>query len=959
MKRLIFPLCLLFVLLTFCAVRAVPTRCRSAIPALSEFQNVPMEFRPWAYYWWLKGNVTKESITADLTRMKELGFGGVLVFDSRGYHEDAEQHIPVPVPIRHEFMSPGWQDLIIHLVQEADRLDLKVSLNLSNTGGHLRGSWDFGADGPRSLFVSAVSLPADRSVSVSLAPPSCYRFFRDEILLAVQTDSPLTDDEEFTVWRQPAPPEEGAPAVLKVIDLSDKLGSEQLEWTPPTGGKGWSLLRFGSAVIGDVGSIDILNARVVADYYGKMAGTLLNRLAEIPDKNGVHSLAGGTLTGFYNVSWEGASPNWTERFDRFFEETRGYSLRPYLPVLAGVTVESPEMSRRFLTDFHKTIADAFCRNCYREIGTLCHRDGIFWHSEDGGPWNRQSPLFSEGDMLAFWGQNDAAQGEFWMQERFEPTRQTNTKFAASASHIYGHPTVALESFTHMTRHWTMYPALLKPSADQNFIDGGNLLIWHTYTAPVPGVGKPGYEYFAGTHINSNVTWQRDAAPFVEYIGRCQTLLRSGGYAADFAVYTSDRNYRMWGRGEKWSEKSGWGAPAGTAYDLFDTNALLTRLEWKNGAFTLPDGTAYSWLVFDPEEEEIPLAALEKIVQLAESGGKVILGPYPPKRTRGLSDGPEGDARAAELAARLWGDESLSVRQFGRGVLYTGLTPKEVMERESAQPDFSGSFEYHHRKYEDGDVYFLVNRSGETVSETCRFRTQRSSLSFWDPVSGDAVPAELNRGEETETADVTLPPYGSVFAVFTDMVPDGAVKNDPPVSVSQDEVSGPWRVRFNLKNGGFVEENWTDLKPWNEDENPEIRYFSGTACYETSFSLSSEDLNANHLFLDIGKAAVIACVRLNGTDAGVLWTSPWRLDLRREPLKNVLHEGENRLEIEVTNCWANRLIGDALLPPEQRETETNLQFFPENQKFNPWQGYAAGEQLRESGLLGPVKLIRAE
>ena len=926
------------------------------LPSAADFQTVPDDCRPWAYYFWIKGNVTKESITADLTRMKELGFGGVLVFDSRGYHEDGEKFIPVPVPIRHEFMSDSWQELILHLISEADRLGMKVSINLSNTGGYLRGPWDFAGDGPRSLIVSSFVPAAGQPVKLPLEKPENQRYYRDAVLAAIRVDPPPEATGKFSPWKPAAPPAAGAPRVLETVDLSGQLHSGELDWTPPEGENGWMILRFGSAVIGETGSVDILNPDVISTYYEKMAGVLLRRAAEIPsapDK----PVIGRTLTSFYNVSWEGGNPNWTDGFDSFFAAKRGYELFPYMPVLAGMIVQDADTSRRFMNDFHKTVANAFCENCYRKIGELCHRDGVTWHSEDGGPWDRNAPMFVDADMLTFWGQNDVPQGEFWVREGYTPSPMTNAKYAASASHIYGCGLTALEAFTHMTRHWTMYPSILKPSADQNLIDGGNMFIWHTYTAPVPDTGKPGIEYFAGTHINSNVTWQSDAGPFITYLGRCQAMLRAGLYTADFCVYVSDRNYHNWGRGQTWSDWSGWGPPKGTAFDLFDTNALITRLEWKNGRFVLPDGMSYRWLVYDPENTVFPLAALEKIVRLAEAGGHVILGPNRPKMCIGLSDGPEGDARFAELVNRLWADGSPAARPFGRGIVYTGMTPPEVMRAESTAPDFEGPFEYHHRSCGQGDIFFVVNTEGRPVRAMCRFRTDRSSASLWNPATG-GISVLRPENEEDGGSDfvISLPEYGSCFVVFTDTPPEGAETPEPVRHQTAREISGPWRVRFDPALGGPDETIFTKLTLWNENEDPAVRYYSGSAEYETSFTLSAEEIQNPNLTLDIGRAAVIARVFINGADAGVLWTFPWRLPLGKGAVKELLREGENRLTIRVTNTWANRLIGDASLPPEERLSETNTQFYSHGSRFSAWQGYMAGEPLRESGLIGPVRLL---
>lgn len=60
-----------------------------------DFAVPPDSARPWCYWWWINGHADRETITADLEAMKELGFGGVLMFDSRGYHDD-DTHVINP-----------------------------------------------------------------------------------------------------------------------------------------------------------------------------------------------------------------------------------------------------------------------------------------------------------------------------------------------------------------------------------------------------------------------------------------------------------------------------------------------------------------------------------------------------------------------------------------------------------------------------------------------------------------------------------------------------------------------------------------------------------------------------------------------------------------------------------------------------------------------------------------------
>jgi hypothetical protein len=73
--------------------------------------------------------------------------------------------------------------------------------------------------------------------------------------------------------------------------------------------------------------------------------------------------------------------------------------------------------------------------------------------------------------------------------------------------------------------------------------------------------------------------------------------------------------------------------------------------------------------------------------------------------------------------------------------------------------------------------------------------------------------------------------------------------------------------------------------------------------------------------------------------GVLWKAPFRIDIA-----SAAKAGKNRLEIQVVNLWANRLIGDQKLPPQERKTKTNITKFEKGD-----------QQPLPSGLFGPVTL----
>ena len=130
--------------------------------------------------------------------------------------------------------------------------------------------------------------------------------------------------------------------------------------------------------------------------------------------------------------------------------------------------------------------------------------------------------------------------------------------------------------------------------------------------------------------------------------------------------------------------------------------------------------------------------------------------------------------------------------------------------------------------------------------------------------------------------------------------------------------------------------------WTKHPETGVKYFSGTATYLKEFDLPAGMLGADKVVrLELGRVKNLAEVKLNGKDCGVLWKTPFQVDVT-----DAVRAGKNQLEVRLTNLWPNRMIGDAGLPPEKRYT------------YATWSPYKADSPLLESGLLGPVQLRSA-
>lgn len=157
-------------------------------------------------------------------------------------------------------------------------------------------------------------------------------------------------------------------------------------------------------------------------------------------------------------------------------------------------------------------------------------------------------------------------------------------------------------------------------------------------------------------------------------------------------------------------------------------------------------------------------------------------------------------------------------------------------------------------------------------------------------------------------------------------------------IMRDSLQGPWEVQFDPAFGGPAGPvRFDSLQDWSANTDTAIRYYSGTAEYIKSFDWRNAGKVRGPVWLELGKVANIAAVRLNGVDCGVAWTPPYRVEVTK-----ALKRGANELRISVTNTWANRLTGDRRLPEGQRITRTTA---PDHLDGG----------LLPAGLLGPVRI----
>ncbi len=735
-------------------------------------------------------------------------------------------------------------------------------------------------------------------------------------------------------------PGEADTASAAVLDLTASLQPDgRLAWAAPEGV--WTVLRFG-VTLNDHCRVSTCSEGwegYALDPFDDGAFRRYWEAVVAPLIADAGPLAGTTLKYLHTDSWEVEVANWTPSLRAQFLQRRGYDLLPWLPTVAGKIVESREASNRFLHDFRRTIGDLAIANHYQLFRDLAHAHGLSIHPESGGP--HAVPI----DAQQCLGFNDAPMSEFWAwswRHRQGDDNRYFVKQPASAAHTYGRKLVLAEGFTTIGPNWqeTLWDNL-KPAFDQACCEGLNLLVWHAFVCSPKEQGLPGQQYFAGTHLNPNVTWWGFSEPFFSYINRCQALLQRGRPVADVLVYIGDHvpNFAR----HKRTDPAG--VLPGFDYDVVSEEALLTRVDYRAGRFVLPDGVSYRVLTLPPRAE-ISLPVLRKVDAWARAGAWVV-GPVRPTRASGLRDAAQADAEVRRLADGLWGGGKVVGDRTAREVLLAqGVRPDCAFE---APEGLKASLDSIHRTDGADEIYFVANRSTNAISARGLFRVTGKVPELWDAVSG-----ARHRLPEWEQKDgyVSVPlefaPCGSQFIVFRERGPEAAGRGPRDASrgtapVELCALSGPWTVTFDPAWGGPEKAVvFETLQDWTQRTEPGIRNYSGTAVYRQTARIA-RPLPASggaRVWLDLGLVRELAEVRVNGTPCGVVWTPPFRVDVTQ-----ALKPGDNQVEVRVVNFWYNRVAGDQALPPEQRLTRTNIRRLQ-----NP------GAPLMPSGLSGPVRML---
>ena len=926
--------------------------------------------KPYTWWHWMNGNITKEGITADLEAMKKIGLGGAQIFD-----------IDYGIPRgKVDFASPAWFDCVKHAAKEARRLGLELALNTASGWSCAGGPWNTLTNGMK--FITYTETPVKGPMRFAgklkaLPFEGNYRggtssdYIRDIAVIAYPTPAdgsapPITNfwQKTLRVRNQRAsqfggrfnkrPVAGGLVEAGREIDLTDKMSADgTLAWDVPAGD--WTILRIGycanhrhnypPSAKGHGLECDKLSAKAQDAHWAGFIDKLLAHVG--PDLVGKGK--GGGVTGIIVDSYEAGSQNWTEGFEAEFERRAGYPIKPWLPVFAGRVVGSEELTDRFLEDFRRAVSDAFIENFGFATRRKAHAYGLELYVE---PYGDDMPA----NDLEYAHCADVPMTEFWTGSVW-PWRGDPPP-AANEAWVWGKKTVAAESYTTWPKddRWTLHPAAIKRITDYKFCCGINRIIYHTYAHQPwmdpklwPGMTMGRF----GIMFNRNVTWWDMGDEWIKYQARCQQMLRQGRAVVD-AMFFGGEDAPCLDRvaGRKTFDQ-------GLEYATLSREALMAS-KAEGGEVVTPGGLRARFLLLPEYMQSASPEVMRKIEAFAEAGVTVI--GDPPKRAFGLKDRVAADEEVRRIVARMWARPNVKRNPAREAVKSFGL-----------RNDFGVSAKFGvmhlHRIADDGsDFYFLAAQNDTNTTVSCWFRVKGRTPEIWDPVTGRIELARnWSEGSTWTNVEVPFAPNGSVFVVFRPKTTEGARRPANLERVSQDAVDGAWELSFPAGQGAPAKMSLDRLVSWTELPDEGANYFSGMATYRKQLRVDVIR-PGERLFLDLGDVRDICEVSVDGKAFPALWTKPFRIEVTEQA-------GDGALDVcvKVANCGANRLIGDAKKPDDCTWTDKSwsgphLTAWPDwmtngqarasgRTTFTTWRHWTKDDKPFASGMLGPVTLTR--
>ncbi len=874
MKKRTLSCCLLVFLLT-------PFTTLSA----QDWPAAGIEARPATRWWWLGSAVDEANLTYNMQEYARAGIGGVEITPIYGVQGNDSANIP--------FLSPRWMDILQYTQAEGKRLDMEVDMN-TGTG------WPFG--GPQ----------------VSVADAACKAIFQSydvegggETSLDVQ----VQEEEQRGIAllsRAMAYSEDGT-----CLDLTSKVKEGTLQWNAPAGTwrvvvlyVGRTLQQVKRAAPGGEGYVmDHLDKGAVGRYLSRFDKAFKENNTPFP-----HT--------FFNDSYEVYGADWTPGFLEAFAKRRGYKLEEHFPEFLDKT--RSDATARVVSDYRETMSELLIENFTDQWTAWAHSHGCITRNQAHGSPSNLIDTYAAVDIPECEGFGLSNLGIEGLRQdnltRKNFSDLTMLKYASSAAHITGKPFTSSETFTWLTEHFRTSLSQCKPDMDLMFAQGVNHAFFHGTPYSPKEARWPGWKFYASVDMSPTNNIWRDAPSLFEYITRCQSFLQAGKPDNDFLLYLPI--YDIWqenpGRALLFSiHDMARFAPKfiETVNDIWqcgydmdyisDKYLMSTRVE--GGQLVTTGGTTYKAIIV-PDVQLMPVETLKQLLKLAQAGATVVFTGNYPQDVPGYGRLEQRRKAFAQIQAQLpaiGSFETSVATPCGKGRVITGGDYPATLALSGASAE---SMKTHYglqcirRADADGYHYFIASLQSKGVDAWVTLAVPAESAMLFNPMTGEKGAVEVRQEDGKAAVRLQLRSGESVILEtfnhpLTSEVETWHYLKEQPVSLGIDH---GWTLHF-AQSEPRIEGTFPIDTPssWTSIDHPNATTTMATGVYTTTITLP--DIPADDWLLDLGDVRESARVRVNGQEAGCAWAVPFRLKVGKW-----LHQGENTLEVEVTNLPANRI-----------------------------------------------------
>jgi hypothetical protein len=734
--------------------------------------------------------------------------------------------------------------------------------------------------------------------------------------------------------------------------------------TPEQGARtllGKAFLWPSGALTGEqVGGAAVAAEGLVLDPYGVQA--VASHLAAVGEK----LLAGkgaSQLHGVVSSAPTVTSADWTGDFAIEFKRRRGYDIAP---LLARFTA-GDEAAATARHDWALTLSELLDERYFAQLQAFSRRHGVALRTQVYGtlPINLASVRFAD---------IPEGSGVPW-------NSLTATRLASSGARLYGKPIAsAVIGASAQPSPFSNSPLDLKVEADQQFLAGATQIVGHGWPYSPEQAGRPGWTFENASAISPQNPWWPVMPELTMHLRRMACVLRQGDAVTDVAIYLPTHDALAALKpgdvdlGRALADRIG---PevipivlrAGFSFDLIDDDAIR-ELATKSGDGLVPGKHRYSVVIL-PGVERIPLSTLQKLQSFAQTGGSLIATrAWPSLLPSAREQERNGPEFAAALAKLVEPDPKIAAKLVLDEPAELGGLLRKLVQPDLRTATMAPQIGFVHRRMGEADLYFIANTWNVSYNNTIELRVPPRAAEWWDPVSGNALPAQaVSTTPSSSTFRLVLPAYASTLLVvgvapWRGKQPKAAAKEDGPPEepVASMDISNGWDIAF---EGTPIRRNSDWLTSWTE--SADTRNFSGEAVYRKTVAVLPRFFGARKVTLSLGEAMpslpptgavepfarawldapvrVAAVVFVNSERVGCLWQPPYELDLNKH-----LRTGANEIEIRVFNLAINQLAGKPL--PDYSAL---------NAKYGVRFKAPGGDQVAPvpSGLFGPISLAATD